>query len=162
MDRRIAALAPFLALCACGRPANEPPEAPAPVSTQPAPVDYSGDINVIGTEPFWAVDIRADTLKLQRPSDGGNVNLSGLTVEGSLTIDVGGEVMTVTAAHSGPQVTDEGATWSGGGMIVNLRQETCSDGMSDRVYPLSARVVFNNETLNGCAYPAGMDLGPPP
>ena len=34
---------------------------------------------------------------------------------------------------------------------VMLTATECSDGMSDRTYPLTARVEIGGETLNGCA-----------
>ena len=34
---------------------------------------------------------------------------------------------------------------------VSLMATECSDGMSDRTYPLTARVEIGDQTLNGCA-----------
>ena len=57
-----------LMLAACGAPMGSsedaPPPADAPVTVGP---DYSGDFDAIGTEPFWAVKVRADRFSLTRP-----------------------------------------------------------------------------------------------
>ena len=41
----------------------------------------------------------------------------------------------------------------GAPLKVTLTVETCSDGMSDLVYPYRARVETTAEMLNGCAAP---------
>ncbi len=48
-----------------------------------------------------------------------------------------------TAVYSG--TTDSGQT-----LVLTLIATECSDGMSDRLYPLTARVELGEETLNGC------------
>lgn len=133
-----------LALTACRPEADEPPApaepaaAPEPAAT-PAPAGFSGDMNVIGTEPFWAVDIRAQALKLQRPDH-----------------------ETIEVANPGPVQEGGSFVWRSGPLTVTLTEATCSDGMSDRVYPYAAAVEVDGEGLSGCAAPAGADLGPPP
>lgn len=61
-------IAAALTLAACGAPmgASEeaPPPADAPVTVGP---DYSGDFDAVGTEPFWSVKVRAESLTLSRP-----------------------------------------------------------------------------------------------
>jgi uncharacterized membrane protein len=39
----------------------------------------------------------------------------------------------------------------GQAFTVTLRATECSDGMSDRVYPLEAEILYKGETLKGCA-----------
>ena len=36
-------------------------------------------------------------------------------------------------------------------LILTLMATDCSDGMSDRTYPLTAKVEIGDETLTGCA-----------
>ena len=40
-------------------------------------------------------------------------------------------------------------------LVVVIREEPCSDGMSDNKYSYSAEVVINNRTLKGCAIKKG-------
>jgi uncharacterized membrane protein len=103
-----------------GEPASAPAAAPG--------FDFSGDFDLRGTEPFWALTIRADALALTRV-DGDPFN----------------------APNAGPQVEGDTALWDGGPLHVTLRRETCSDGMSDRVYAFAATVeVKDTVMLKGC------------
>lgn len=133
------AVIPFLALAAalsgCSAGADRTDE-PAP-ATAPAPVVIGGidlvqPLRVLGTEPFWAVDIAHQTLVLTRPG-----------------------VADVAAPTSNPVVTGttavySGTTNTGQTMVLTVIATECSDGMSDRVYPLTAKVELGEVTLNGC------------
>jgi uncharacterized membrane protein len=44
-----------------------------------------------------------------------------------------------------------GTTDKGRALTVTLIDTDCSDGMSDRLYPLTARVEIGEDTLQGCA-----------
>ena len=44
-------------------------------------------------------------------------------------------------------------------LVVVIREEPCSDGMSDQKYRYSAEVVINGRTLKGCAIKKGDDAG---
>lgn len=131
----LAGAVPALWLAGC-EPASPPPAAPepaAPVSQTLAGVDLGQPLRALGTEPFWGVDITA----------------AGLAYSG---VDRPEQ----TAAHSGPAVRGTVAIWSGrtdqgNDLEVTLTETECSDGMSDRIYPLSARVRIGEETLIGCA-----------
>ncbi len=51
-------------------------------------------------------------------------------------------------------------------LVVTLIDTDCSDGMSDRLYPLTAKVEIGGETLSGCAigqaeFDAGREGGAP-
>lgn len=123
-----------LALAACQEAAPPPEPAPEP---QPAPrlggVDLSKPVRALGTEPFWAVDIGP----------------GGLVYEGvdrPREVAPRGEVqlMGTVAVFSG--MTDRNRE-----LKVMLTETECSDGMTGRIYPLTARVEIGGETLNGCA-----------
>ncbi len=132
------AAAPLLMLAACTDPA--PPPAPAP-EPDPTPVEAmvgTLDLNqpfiVRGNEPFWAITVTPAMLDysgVDRPQQ--------------------------TAANPGPVLGTGSATYSvitslGNPMVVALTADpTCSDGMSDLVYPVAATVVIAGETLSGCA-----------
>ncbi|WP_269514929.1 COG3650 family protein [Brevundimonas subvibrioides] len=118
---------------------SKPPETgaePAP-ETVTAPVviggvDLARPVRVLGTEPFWAIDIADQDLVLTRP-DGAEVKAP-----------VASPIVTgTTAVYTG--TTDSGQT-----VVLTLIATECSDGMSDRLYPLTARVELGEETLNGC------------
>ena len=125
-----------LGLAACSNPAEVPPdEAP----TTPAPpavlggVDLGQPLRALGTEPFWGVDITPQSLVYSDPENPG-----------------------VTAPNPGPTVQGTTAVYAsatpdGAALVVTLIATECSDGMSDRVYPLTARVEVGTRTLNGCA-----------
>jgi uncharacterized membrane protein len=109
-----------------------------------APGAFSGDLNALGTEPFWAVTIRADGLTLSRPGEDD-----------------------LRTANAGPVIAQGAATWAIAGgpapFTLRLTEETCSDGMSDRHYAFKAVLVFKDKTLYGCAdTPAAIAAQPAP
>jgi uncharacterized membrane protein len=121
------------ALTACSQPAAEKaPAAPAEARTL-AKVDLDQPLRVLGTEPFWAVEITP----------------AGLTYSG---VDRPEQ----KAANPGPALQGTVAVWTtatgaGTPLVVTLMATDCSDGMSDRTYPLTARVELGDESLTGCA-----------
>jgi uncharacterized membrane protein len=131
--RHVILIAAALTLAACGAPmgASEdaPPPADAPITVGP---DYSGDFDAIGTEPFWAVKVRADSFSLTRPDQPG-----------------------VTTANPGVRADGEQGVWDGTAgeqrLVLRLTPGDCSDGMSDRRYGYAAEVWIDGETLRGCA-----------
>jgi uncharacterized membrane protein len=60
--------------------------------------------------------------------------------------------------HDGPQAQGDVTVFAGGqgagGLRLTLRKAACSDGMSDRSYPLTAEVEAGGKTLKGCAAPS--------
>ena len=129
----LAALA-ALALAACS-PAAEParPEA----APEPAPVlggvDLTRPVRVLGNEPFWAVEMTGTEMVFTTPDRPGR-----------------------RARRPDPLVQGTTATWEtetadGAALSVTLVATECSDGMSDRTYPLTAIVKLGDLTLTGCA-----------
>jgi len=133
MLRSAAALCLIFGLAACGEPpmgqAEGPaaPPADAPASAPPGP-DFSGEFNLVGTEPFWGGKIRPDGLVLSRAGQ-----------------------PDVTAANPGVQVSGDVGVWGTGHLVFRLEPEPCSDGMSDRRYGYRAEATINGEVLKGCA-----------
>ncbi|MEH6665088.1 MAG: hypothetical protein V7678_09560 [Brevundimonas sp.] len=132
--RALAFLA-VLSLAACSQdeaPDTSGPEAAAP-RAELGGVDLTEPLRALGTEPFWAVNIGDDGLVysgVDRPEE--------------------------RAPNAGPQMAGTTASWSGRTdrgreLDVTLIETPCSDGMSDRTYPLTARVQIGEEVLNGCA-----------
>jgi len=133
----------MLAACEAQTPATPSGrEAPSTPATSPAPtstpaglggVDLTGGVSVLGTEPFWNVTF-----------DGSEITYTGL------------DRPTQVAPRGEPTLSGQAASWTaqtdaGNALVVTLTVEECSDGMSDRTYPLSAEVVIAGETLHGCA-----------
>ena len=129
----IAAATALAALSACSQPAAEKaPVAPAEARTL-AKVDLDQPLRVMGTEPFWAVEITP----------------TGLTYSG---VDRPEQ----KAANPGPALQGTVAVWTTETvaktpLVVTLTATDCSDGMSDRTYPLTAKVEIGGESLTGCA-----------
>lgn len=96
----------------------------------------AGDIPVrfraIGTEPFWSVQVQDGTLTYSTPD-----MPDGLTVPA--TIRRSGDAM----IHS--------ATIDGKPLELEVSRQTCSDGMSDTVYPLAVIRRIGPDVQRGCA-----------
>lgn len=87
----------------------------------------------VGTEPFWSAQIEGRCVTYAHPDD-----------------QKGTRVWTRYRA------TADGGLWAGalGGRRFELRTRTapgCSDGMSDRRYPLAVELRIGGETRRGCA-----------
>lgn len=128
------AAASALALSACsqgGEPAAAPPAAePAPTL---AGVDLTQPLRALGTEPFWSVDLTGTEMVYTSP-----------------------EPPEQRAARPEPVIQGTTATWEsrtadGTGFSITLVATECSDGMSDRTYPLTAMVRIGDASLSGCA-----------
>ncbi|WP_439476373.1 COG3650 family protein [Brevundimonas sp.] len=128
-----AALA-VLALGACS-PADEP--APPSEAPEPAPVlggvDLDKPVRALGTEPFWSVELTGTEMVYTAP-----------------------EPPEQRAPQPDPLVQGTTATWEaetadGTALRVTLIATECSDGMSDRTYPLTAMVKLGERELIGCA-----------
>lgn len=136
--RRLApfAIAPALliaAACSPETPVGEPQDAPPVPTEELGGVDLNGGVNALGTEPFWGVEITPDQLVyagVDRPEQ--VAPNPGVQMQGTMAI--------------WSTETDQGAP-----LTVQLMATECSDGMSDRTYPLTARVEISGEVLNGCA-----------
>lgn len=111
-------------------PEAAPPPEPAAVL---AGVDLGKPVRALGTEPFWSVEITPDGLtytRVDQPAQ--HAPNRGATVQGTVA----------TYATS----TDLNEA-----LNVVLIATECSDGMSDRAYPLTAKVEIGDDTLTGCA-----------
>lgn len=123
-----------VALAACSPEAEAPPPVePAAPGLELGGIPLDQPLRALGTEPFWGVDVTADALVysgVDRPEQ--------------------------RVPHDGVDLMGTVATWRGTAtdgtpMTLTLMVTECSDGMSDRTYPLTARLVVGRETLNGCA-----------
>ncbi|HEX9964464.1 MAG TPA: hypothetical protein VGB04_05720 [Allosphingosinicella sp.] len=131
----------FVAACREGQTSAGPPAAPAggpgsPCSTQDGKALRVAPIRAVGTEPFWNARTEGRCVTYSHPED-----------------QKGTRVW--TRYVPGPR---GGGTWSGslGGQPFELRTRArpgCSDGMSDRRYPLAAELTVAGERRSGCAEP---------
>ncbi|WP_298100239.1 hypothetical protein [Brevundimonas sp.] len=132
--RRLYAALSLLVLAGCS-----PAEAPAPSPGPPAPavvlggVELAGPLRAIGTEPFWSVELTGTEMVYTSTEPPGQ-----------------------RARQPEPVVRGTTATWAaetadGTAFKVTLIATECSDGMSDRTYPLTAMVTVGDRALTGCA-----------
>jgi uncharacterized membrane protein len=93
-------------------------------------------IRAVGTEPFWSAQIEGRCVTYSQPE---NSN--------------GTRVWTRYSANA------SGGTWTGalGGkpfVLRSVRQAGCSDGMSDRHFPLKVEITVAGELRTGCGEPS--------
>ncbi|MGZ8345430.1 MAG: hypothetical protein ACXWUO_17785 [Allosphingosinicella sp.] len=130
----------FVAACGEGSAAAARPGGPPAGSTSACLTQGSERLDVaplraVGTEPFWGARIEGRCVTYSHPED-----------------QDGTRVWTRYAE------TPDGGTWSGalGGKRFELRTRAapgCSDGMSDRRYPLAVELTVYGERRRGCAEP---------
>lgn len=80
-----------------------------------------------GNEPFWALTLAPEGLRLERP-------------------DAAALDLPLPAAEA----EGDGLTFRAEGIAVGLQAAPCRDGMSGMLYPLTARLTQGGKTLNGC------------
>jgi uncharacterized membrane protein len=125
----------LMGLAGCyDRNEKEPESAPLPETAAIlAGVDLGRPVRALGTEPFWSVEITPDAIvytRMDQPTQ--RAPNRGANVQGTMATYV--------------TSTDLKAA-----LNVVLIATECSDGMSDRTYPLTARVEIGDDTLSGCA-----------
>lgn len=110
---------------------------PAPAATQAenrlGKVDLTQPLRLLGTEPSWSLDVTPASLTFS-PMDGAKhmANNPGAAVQGTTA-------NWTTKTQAGTQV------------VANVTLKDCSDGMSDRIYSLSATVKIGEQNFTGCA-----------
>ena len=97
------------------------------------PVDLSRPFLALGTEPFWDVEFT-----------GSEVRFRGMDTSEPPAPQPAPELSGATAVYR-TRLPD------GRPLITTLSVEDCSDGMSDRIYPLTAVVMLGDGRLEGCA-----------
>jgi uncharacterized membrane protein len=127
-------------LKACNTQPGRSPQ-PVPPARQPASACLTQDgkaipanaLKAIGTEPFWGARIEGRCVTYSTP-----------------------ESQTGTRVWTRFSGTRDAGTWVGslGGKAFELRTSpspACSDGMSDRQYPVAVTLMVNGERRTGCA-----------
>ncbi len=131
----------FAAACGEGVAPARPPASPPAAASNPCLVQGGerlriANLRAVGTEPFWGARIEGRCVTYSHPED-----QAGTRVWTRFTPATGG-----------------GGTWSGalGGRRFELRtraQPGCSDGMSDKRYPIAVDLLVGGERRIGCAEP---------
>ncbi len=131
----------FVAACREGSAPPTPPEpgpaaSASPCLTQDGKPLPAAAVRAVGTEPFWNARVEGRCVTYSHPGD-----------------QKGTRVWTRFTAAPG------GGTWIGslGGSRFELKvrpKRGCSDGMSDKSYPLAADLTVGGERRQGCAEPA--------
>jgi uncharacterized membrane protein len=100
-------------------------------------------ISLLGTEPFWSMEIRGSSLVYSTPEnpDGDRIAVTRFAGNGGIGI-------TGIIADAPLQVA--------------VTPGECSDAMSDRIYPFTATVSLGEETLLGCGYTPSMPFSGEP
>lgn len=113
--------------------ASDAPAATAAVSpVLPEPPPNTPQYQALGTEPFWSLASSPGSLRYSSPEA-----LDGITFQ--VTTAFEGEVTRYTGALQGKPV------------VLEIKPGTCSDGMSDTVYPYKAAFTWGDRTEQGCA-----------
>jgi uncharacterized membrane protein len=133
----------FVSACREGPAPTAVPAAPAagaagsasPCTVQDGKAVRAPALRAIGTEPFWNARVEGRCVTYSHPED-----------------QKGTRVWTRFTPGPG------GGTWSGSlagrPFVLKVRpQRGCSDGMSDRSYPLDAELVVGGQRRQGCAEP---------
>ena len=131
--RTVATLLPWLALAACN-PNGAEADLPGGSETQPFSALPEGEtLFFTGTEPFWGGEIRDETLLYRTPED-----QQGQTIEVSRFAGRGG--LSFSGALGGRRFD------------MAMTPGDCSDGMSERTYPLTVTLSFGDELRHGCGW----------
>ena len=113
---------------------SAPSTRPSATAAPPAPIApiVAANLHARGTEPFWSAQIESDMLTYTTPED-----------QNGRKVKVERRDTAIGAVFSGKLDDAE--------LILTLAKRTCNDGMSDRVYPLSAVLTLGSERHQGCA-----------
>lgn len=92
-------------------------------------------LKALGTEPFWAAEVEGRCIIYRTPED-----------------QAGTRVWTRASAEPPAEAWD-GALHGRQFRLVVRAMPGCSDGMSDKAYPMEAVLRVDGETRRGCAEP---------
>ena len=123
-------------LRACAKETVKPAPQPAGAClTQDGKAVPANHIRAIGTEPFWGAKIEGRCVTYSHPEDQQGTRVwtkfSGTTDNGSWTGSLGGHPF----------------------VLRTRPQADCSDGMSDKRYPIAVALTVGGEQRTGCAEP---------
>ena len=125
---------------ACAKETVKPAPEPAPKPggaclTQDGKPVPANRIRAVGTEPFWGARIEGRCVTYSHPEDQQGTRVwtkfSGTTASGNWTGSLGGRPF----------------------VLRTRPQADCSDGMSDKRYPIAVALTVGGEQRTGCAEP---------
>lgn len=127
------AIAVLIAACTSPPPPSPPPSPSSPrPPPSPAPDAPKSAYRVVGTEPFWGVQVDGDRLLFTTVDDPAGKRL-----------------------QAPPKPRPDGVRYAGSdgttAFALDLQRGTCSDGMSDKAYTYTARFRFGGIDYAGCA-----------
>lgn len=108
------------------------PESVATETAKSSAVPIPPSFRAIGTEPFWSASVEGRTLTWSSPEQAGDVVVPVIRTDGDGKATVSGML-------------------EGRPLELVVRFATCSDGMSDTVYPLSVTRRLGSDVHEGCA-----------
>jgi uncharacterized membrane protein len=92
-------------------------------------------LRVVGTEPFWGARTEGRCVLYSTPEDQAGTRVWA-------------------KAETGVKSTVWTGALRGKPFVLTAKPESgCSDGMSDKSYPMSATLIVDGETRTGCAEP---------
>lgn len=120
-------------------PVQEASPKPKPAAGHPCNVQdgeaVTHRLKAVGTEPFWAAEVDGRCVTYKTPEDQQGTRIW-------THVDPGPDGPAFNGALNGRQF-----------QLYLKPSAGCSDGMSDRTYPLDAVLRVNGETRKGCAQP---------
>ena len=93
--------------------------------------------NVVGTEPFWNVKINRNGIVYSSPQ------VRERKYPYSVPLKAQGRPSDLVRVY---QLRGQQS-----GTLILRKVSSCSDGMSDKVYPYNATLMFGNQVFDGCA-----------
>lgn len=103
-----------------------------PSATPAVPALVKAHFQALGTEPFWSVEVLDGQLRYSSPDNPDGTSFAAV------------------GRKAGDAYTYSG-TMDGKAVMLFILEGTCSDGMSDTVYPYAATLTVDGKTERGCA-----------
>lgn len=106
------------------------------VTPPPSAAGFPQAISGLGTEPFWNVEIDGEELRYSTAD-------APIPRRARLTRREAAGRLEMSGALGGQPIQ------------LTIRAKACSDGMSDRRYPLALDMILEDQAFHGCAHPQG-------
>jgi uncharacterized membrane protein len=101
-------------------------------SASAAATAFPARLRALGTEPFWSIAIDGGTIVYTTPDKPKSKAVRVRREEAAGILKLSGRL-------------------AGEAISITITPESCSDGMSDIVYPYAAKVRLGGQALQGCA-----------